>query len=644
MRSDGTAYYATADGHAYAVNPNGTQQWSYLFGFQDDCSPIVTKDGSVIYGSDSGSLFALDPTGALLWQSSVTAGPGEVDSALAESCSGVIYAGGQNGWTTLDAMTGNTVWQVPATGFAGALMGSPNVAQDGSMYGIDSGGQGVAIDPNGNVLWKKVLGAGGASTDFARAWALQLFAVLNDGYLHAYDIATGDQQWQQNVNNSAELFRHGAPVVDGNMRLYFNSNDGYLYCFDTSGKQLLQASPPAASRRPTTTPTAPWPSARTGPSTCPATTTTSTPSSEPTTPIPRRPNAREIAELQPSSTPRRTTVSILRGRRRKGILPLRGASAELNALDNSLEPTGGDCERLAEAPGDQHGSEAPEHAEAPSSVPPHLITDYKPQPPGRALKEAQAVAQEKSFRSRLLQLIHRRRQALLETIPPASTGSRSGSRTGWRAGSRASPRTSRASTPKNSTTRSTVTRTRSPARSGAPRTTRSTDTTPGMTLDDKGLIVFAWLRVGFDKIPSNKALHDFPARSLPSAARSRSPWRSTSSGASSSRVHARHDRRGGEQRGRGEGPGVELGKGTEEECAKHLVRVYASLAPKSHDPAYDEKMIKIGFGETEGRVELHLQGQARSQGGAHHSHLSRASRGRSRRPSPRAREVRVLSE
>jgi outer membrane protein assembly factor BamB len=238
VRSDGTAYYSTADGHAYAVTPTGTQQWSYMFGFQNDCSPIVTKDGYVIYGSDSGSLFALDPNGTLLWQSSISAGPGEVDSALAESCDGKIYAGGRNGWTTLDAQTGTTLWQVPAAGAYGALMGSPNVAQDGSMYGIDSGGQGMAIDKTGAVLWSKPLGAGGYSTDFARVGD-RLFAVL-DGNLHAYDIATGTELWSKGVGASSELYRHGGPVVDGHMRLYVNSTDGYLYAFDTSGNQLFK--------------------------------------------------------------------------------------------------------------------------------------------------------------------------------------------------------------------------------------------------------------------------------------------------------------------------------------------------------------------------------------------------------------------
>lgn len=239
VRGDGTAYYSTADGHAYAVRPDGAQLWAYAIGFQNDCSPIVTKDGYVIYGTDSDSLFALRPDGSLLWQSDAVNGPGEVDSALASSCDGTIYAGGAQGWTTLDATTGATLWRIPATGPVFALMSSPTVAADGTMAGIDSGGIASVIDKTGHVLWSRQVGPAGAATDFARVGP-QLFAVLNDGSLHAFDQATGVEQWSRPVGNLPETYRHGGPVVDGHMHLFFASNDGYVYGFDTSGNQLFR--------------------------------------------------------------------------------------------------------------------------------------------------------------------------------------------------------------------------------------------------------------------------------------------------------------------------------------------------------------------------------------------------------------------
>ncbi len=234
VRLDGTSYFSSADGNAYAVDPNGVQVWKFSFGFQDDSSPIVTKDGIVIYGSDTRELFAMDFAGALQWKSDMNAGPGEVDAALAETCDGKVIAAGTNGFTALDAKTGMTLWRVNVNG----LMSSPLVTADGTVYGFaTSSATALAIDPMGKVLWQVQVGPGGAGTSMAKVGG-QVFVVANDGKLHALDAATGKENWSQPVGQLTEIYKHGGPVVDGKQRLYFNSNDGNLYSFDTTGKQL----------------------------------------------------------------------------------------------------------------------------------------------------------------------------------------------------------------------------------------------------------------------------------------------------------------------------------------------------------------------------------------------------------------------
>ncbi len=237
IRVDGTSYYSTQDGTAYAVDSTGLKKWNYSFGSQDDCSPIVTRDGLVIYGSDTGELFTLDADGKLKWQSDKATGPGEVDAALAESCEGLIVAGGQNGWVGLNAKTGKTQWKVAATGGLHALMSSPLVSAAGIVYGADSGGQVVAIDLQGKLLWSKQVASGGGGTSLAKIGP-QLFVVLADGKLHALNAATGQENWAKPVGQQAEMYRHGGPVVDGAQRIYFNSSDGYVYAFDTAGTPL----------------------------------------------------------------------------------------------------------------------------------------------------------------------------------------------------------------------------------------------------------------------------------------------------------------------------------------------------------------------------------------------------------------------
>ena len=237
VRSDGTSYFSSQDANAYAVSDMGMLVWKFAFGMQDDCSPIVTSAGNVIYGSDTHQLFAMDFNGKSLWTSDTTSGPGEVDGALGQTCDGVVLAGGTSGWAALDAKTGMTLWRVPASGSQGALMSAPLVAFDGTMYGVDLEGVGIAIDATGKIVWQQQLGPAGAATSMAKVGD-QLFVVLDDGMLHALDAATGNSKWAVDVGNQTETYKHGGPVVDGRQRLYFNSNDGNLYCFDITGKPL----------------------------------------------------------------------------------------------------------------------------------------------------------------------------------------------------------------------------------------------------------------------------------------------------------------------------------------------------------------------------------------------------------------------
>jgi hypothetical protein len=242
---------------------------------------------------------------------------------------------------------------------------------------------------------------------------------------------------------------------------------------------------------------------------------------------------------------------------------------------------------------------------APSSVPPHLITDYKPQPPGRALKEAQAIAKGTSFVSRLLKVIIAGDKHF-ETITGLD-GFTFGIKDWVASGVASFAKDLKSKHPKEFHDAFGGHEDEITSEKWCAENNTIGDHHAGKTLDDKGLIKFQWLRVGFDKILSNKALHDFQLDHFLAGTIKKSLA-----------IHKQRDFKleftlamiAGAANSAGEGKVQEwLGKGTEEECAKHLVRVYASLAPKSHDPAYDEKMIEIGFGETEGELSSISKGK-----------------------------------
>ena len=249
VRNDGTVYFSIQQGGMlFAVDSMGKSSWQFPTGSQADSDPVVTKGGIVIYSSDDGSLYALDFQGNLQWKSDPNTGPGEVDVGLAESDDGRVYAGGRNGWYALNAVNGQTIWHVPTTGGTASLLSSPLVDVDGKMYGFDSGGIGYAIDPNGNVLWKKPIGPsafGGASTGKV---GNTLISVLNDGKLYGVDAGTGAVQWSQPVGAAAREINAG-PISDGKGHIYVNGNDGFLYSFNVAG-QLLWKLPTSGVNNP----------------------------------------------------------------------------------------------------------------------------------------------------------------------------------------------------------------------------------------------------------------------------------------------------------------------------------------------------------------------------------------------------------
>jgi len=59
---DGTVYAGADDNNLYAVNPDGTQKWSFPTSGQILASPAVGGDGIVYVGSNDHSLYAFKQT------------------------------------------------------------------------------------------------------------------------------------------------------------------------------------------------------------------------------------------------------------------------------------------------------------------------------------------------------------------------------------------------------------------------------------------------------------------------------------------------------------------------------------------------------------------------------------------------------
>ena len=71
--TDGTIYvgsYEAASSKLYAFNPNGTVKWTNSTGNDNWGSPAIGPDGTIYIASDAKKLYAFNPDGTVKWTSS----------------------------------------------------------------------------------------------------------------------------------------------------------------------------------------------------------------------------------------------------------------------------------------------------------------------------------------------------------------------------------------------------------------------------------------------------------------------------------------------------------------------------------------------------------------------------------------------
>ena len=156
LSSDGTIYISSASNSFYALNSDGTLKWQYrsdttYFSYS---SPSIGTDGTVYVGSGL-DLLAFKFDGDLLWKYRV----GEnVDSSPAISSDGTIYVRGDNNYLCAINKDGTLKWRL-ILGANEAGASTPAIGEDGTIYtqGGKFGGNletGLyAINPDGSIKW-----------------------------------------------------------------------------------------------------------------------------------------------------------------------------------------------------------------------------------------------------------------------------------------------------------------------------------------------------------------------------------------------------------------------------------------------------------------------------------------------------------
>ncbi len=132
----------------------------------------------------------------------------------------VIYA--------VNAITGEIKWQ--QTMAAATYGAGPVVGADGKIYiGTEDGaGTLTCFTPNGTVAWTKTLGKAVKAAPAVTSDGI-VYALSDDGNLHAIDAATGSTKW-----TAAQSGNAGGVAVDADGNIYMGTNAG-IWSYTSSG-------------------------------------------------------------------------------------------------------------------------------------------------------------------------------------------------------------------------------------------------------------------------------------------------------------------------------------------------------------------------------------------------------------------------
>jgi outer membrane protein assembly factor BamB len=244
VAADGTIYVGSADRTFYALDPAGGLKWQLLTGEIIDSAALLDDRGRVYFGSGDGNLRALEArSGALVWQSAAddpTVNGGFInwfEGNVALSPTGALYAPNDDFFVySIDRDSGtitgrmrmpDQIWSSPAFDGAGRLwLGNNNVVDFlGSNF--------FAFDAHNADVWDSFIGLGSVAASPLYVDGLVIVGGF-DGYLRAFDAASGALRWQFAARD--HIYASPARAADGT--IVQPAADGTVYALDEKSGAL----------------------------------------------------------------------------------------------------------------------------------------------------------------------------------------------------------------------------------------------------------------------------------------------------------------------------------------------------------------------------------------------------------------------
>jgi len=237
IADDGTIYIGSNDQSMYAINPDGTKKWSYYTPSQIQTTPALGKDGVLYFAnlSKNESLYALNSDGTLKWKTTV----GNIASSPAIGKDNTIYVMAGDGNYACDLyavnMDGSIKWIFPFSSKCWNLSttssvenSSPAIDSNGTIY-IGNGNSLYAINPNGTSRWIFETGDHISSSPVINS-DNTIFLGSEDKYFFAINSVDGSLKWHyltENIINST-------PIIGSDGVVYVASG-GTIYAFNSDG-------------------------------------------------------------------------------------------------------------------------------------------------------------------------------------------------------------------------------------------------------------------------------------------------------------------------------------------------------------------------------------------------------------------------
>ncbi|MFO8109756.1 MAG: PQQ-binding-like beta-propeller repeat protein [Thermoplasmata archaeon] len=227
--ASGTIYVGSGEGDLCAINPDGTEEWSFSTSYNMDSSPAIGADGTIYIGlthsrySFDDKLYAINPDGTEKWSFST----GDGCSSPAIGADGTIYIGSDRNLCAVNP-DGTEKWSFS---IGDGVSSSPAIGSDGTVYVGSYDHNLYAINPNGTEEWHFTTGhmvesspaIGSDGVIYVGSWDDKLYAINPDG-TEKWNFSTGD-------------IVRSSPAIGSDGTVYVGSRDGKLYAINAEGTE-----------------------------------------------------------------------------------------------------------------------------------------------------------------------------------------------------------------------------------------------------------------------------------------------------------------------------------------------------------------------------------------------------------------------